>query len=65
VINEPDLILAGLIKLVGVEKHMEEDWSDRQKRYLNDCIAHLPPSLGSLLAETSATIGAAAMTQSG
>jgi len=61
----PDVLLAALLVAVGLDGELQEDWTDEHKRYLNNCIARLPSSLGFLLAETTAAIGAAVLTQRG
>lgn len=65
VLQISDALLAALIGVVGLDGELQEDWTDADTRYLKKCIARLPSSLGFLLAETAAAIGAAVLSQRG
>lgn len=60
-VDVPDVLLAALVRSIGLYRVLVQDWSENDKRYLEYLVDRLPRSLGSLVAETTSAIGDAVL----
>lgn len=57
----PDVVLAGLFRTTGIDRYVRTEAATEVGRYLDHLVAHLPPQLRVLVAETEATLGDAVL----